>query len=128
MWKMLRQFMIRRKFPHTKQCPHCSSTFRYLSYSGMSQLYPHFYCDCCSNVIRRKADFTAVMLSKPSEALAEELAATLPQCSCGGRYTLGANPKCPFCKKDIRHQLDHVSRLTDPYLIVIQGAKAKIEN
>ena len=87
----------------------------------MSQCFPHFYCDRCSNVIHRAADQRLVW-NESSQELLDRVAATLPDCPCGGRFTPGANPKCCHCGEEIPHQNDPVERLGDPHMIVVDGA------
>lgn len=125
----IKNYFLKRKYPYKTVCPTCNQEHRYMRYGGMSQLFPHFYCNKCSNVIRRKVDFEKVMKSEIiSESLLQEISSTLPKCPCGGNFQPGTNPKCPHCKKEIPHQNNAIERLTDPYLIVIQGAKAYFVN
>lgn len=122
--RSIKRFIISRKYPYLGICPSCNYNFHFMKYSGMSQSYPHFYCNTCSNVILRKSDFAKVMLNDISEHLLQDIAKSLPKCSCGGEFSPGCNPKCPHCKNEIPHQDTAIKRLTDPYLIVIEGAKA----
>jgi len=103
------------------QCPKCNKqTFAWQS-SGMSQCFPHFYCDRCSNVIHRMKDQCLVWESK-SQQLLDQIVADLPACSCGGHFSANTNPKCSHCGSDFPHQSDPVTRLHDPHMIVIDGA------
>ncbi len=122
--KSIKNFITKRKYPYKETCPICNYDFRFMRYSGMSLSYPHFYCDSCSNVILRKSDFEKVMRNDISEDLLRDIVQSLPKCSCGGKFSSGNNPKCPHCKNEIRHQDTAINRLTDPYLIVMEGAKA----
>jgi hypothetical protein len=104
------------------RCPHCAGVVRYYYFSGMGDVAPHFYCDSCSNVFFRQSDRDRIRESRPSSSLLEAIAQTLPECSCGGRFVPGSNPKCPHCHREIAHQADPVSRLDDPYAILLEGA------
>jgi hypothetical protein len=89
----------------------------------MSDCFPHFYCDSCSNVIQRDADKELVW-HEATQELADRIAATLPDCPCGGRFRPGADPKCRGCDAPLSHRDDPVKRLHDPHMIVIDGACA----
>jgi len=103
------------------QCSHCSHLTPAWRSSGMSQCSPHFYCNRCSNVIYRRCDQELVWEHTTQELL-EQIAGTLPDCPCGGRFAPGANPKCAQCGRDLAHQDDTLKRLTDPHMIAIDGA------
>ena len=102
-------------------CPECGGLTPAWRSSGMSECGPHFYCDRCSNVIHRAGDRDLVREAR-SPALLDQIAATLPECPCGGRFAPGANPKCAQCGAEIPHQDDAVARLGDPQMIVVDGA------
>ena len=87
----------------------------------MSDCWPHFYCDTCSNAFYRAED-KDLAWNERNETVVKTLAETLPFCPCGGRFRPGANPKCPSCRADFSHQHDPVQRLTDPCVIVMDGA------
>ena len=91
----------------------------------MSECFPHFYCGKCSNVIWRTQDQKLVTEKGASEATLKEILDTLPYCSYGGCFEAGANPKCPSCGFEFEHQQTLVERLTDPYVILLQGATFK---
>ena len=103
------------------KCPRCEKLTPAWRSSGMSQTFPHFYCDRCSNAIHRGADQQLVWDTANQELL-DRIAATLPACPCGGRFQPGANPKCRHCGAEIPHGADPVHRLHDPHLIVVDGA------
>ena len=105
----------------TMECPQCHRITWAWQSSGMSQCFPHFFCNKCSNVIHRTQDQRLVWEGK-SQALLDQIAATLPDCPCGGRFTPGANPKCVHCGADFEHQNDPVERLHDERMIVVDGA------
>ena len=102
-------------------CPKCQHAVPAWKASGMSECWPHFYCDRCSNAIYRKGD-QRIACTERSGAIVERIAATLPHCPCGGRFVPAANPKCPLCRTEFTHQDDAVRRLTDPHVIVLNGA------
>jgi len=103
-------------------CPSCGEAIKFYHYSGMGGLAPHFYCDTCSNVLFREKDRLKLRQNEPSEELLNEIAKDLPKCICGGQFRAGANTKCPHCRKEVPHQGNPVQRLTDPYVIQLEGA------
>lgn len=103
-------------------CPACQRLTPAWQSSGMSECFPHFYCDTCSNAINREQDKALVYSTEPTQALLDEIAATLPDCPCGGHFKPGANPKCPHCNAEYTHQWNPVQRLTVPHLILIDDA------
>jgi hypothetical protein len=88
----------------------------------MSDACPHFYCDRCSNVILRERDRELLARQGKSQTVLDTIAATLPACPCGGRFAPGANPKCPRCGQPSSNVWTPVDRLTDPNMIVLDGA------
>lgn len=102
-------------------CPACKYVARAWKSSGMSECRPHFYCDHCSNAIFRETD-QAISWNEQSAAVLATIASTLPSCPCGGRFAPGANPKCPGCGAPFAHQNDPVTRLSDPHVILLDGA------
>ena len=105
----------------TMQCPKCQKLTLAWQSSGMSQCCPHFYCDRCSNVIHRQADYTKIY-NGISDAILTEIAQSLPSCPCGGRFLPGTNPKCVHCGAEFPHQSPPLKRLNDPHMIVVDGA------
>ena len=103
-------------------CPSCRRLTPAWQSSGMSESFPHFYCDTCSNAIHRESDKALVYPAEPSQELLDRIAATLPQCLCGGQFRPGANPKCPHCKADYAHHWDPVRRLIAPQMVLLDGA------
>ena len=87
----------------------------------MSECFPHFFCSACSNVIHRAADKALVWDAATPEILAQ-VAASLPDCSCGGRFTPGAGPKCQHCQQEIPLVADAVAYLHNPNMVVLDGA------
>ncbi len=105
----------------TMKCPKCDQTTLAWRSSGMSQCFPHFYCNLCSNVIHRRKDQALVWETKSQEIL-DQISEDLPDCPCGGRFSPGENPKCAHCGEEFPHQSDPVFRLDDPHMIVVDGA------
>ena len=103
------------------KCPHCQGVNEAWRSSGMSECFPHFYCSRCSNVIHRSADKELVWEAATPEILAQ-LAATLPDCPCGGHFTPGASPKCQHCHQDTNLVADPVAFLHNPHMVVLDGA------
>jgi hypothetical protein len=104
-------------------CPFCGKKISFYFFSGMGDMAPHFYCSHCSNVLFRDSDRDLLYKNRASKKLLQKIEATLPECRCGGRFTPGANPKCPHCKEEFDHQDGPVKRLNDPYAVVVKGAK-----
>ncbi|EPE9571079.1 hypothetical protein ACSPRU_005832, partial [Escherichia coli] len=96
--------------------PKCGKETPAWQSSGMSDSCPHFFCDTCSNVIHREQDHALLYENEINQELLDRIAATLPDCPCGGRFVPGANPKCPSCKTEYVHQWDAVKRLNVPFM------------
>ncbi|TPG64497.1 hypothetical protein [Hymenobacter nivis] len=103
------------------RCPACARLTPGWRSSGMSECFPHFFCSDCSNVIHREADKELVYEAATPELLAQ-IAATLPVCPCGGRFTPGAGPKCQHCRAEIPLVADAVAYLHNPNMVVLDGA------
>ena len=108
----------------TMTCPSCQQATWAWRSSGLSQCCPHFYCDRCSNVIVRESDQLLSWNVPASMEIVQRIAASLPAYPCGGRFTPGADPKCPVCATPFKHPADIVKRLSDPNMIVLDGACA----
>jgi hypothetical protein len=104
-------------------CPHCKGIVEFYHYSGMGDLVPHFYCDTCSNILFREEDHHKVRDREITIELLNELSENLPACPCGGQFSPEASPKCPHCKREIKHQETPLKMLSDPYAIQIKGAR-----
>lgn len=104
------------------KCTSCEVCAPAWQSSGMSESFPHFYCDTCSNVLHRERDKERVYPVEPSQQLLDEIAATLPGCPCGGQFKPGTNPKCPNCRAEYKHHWDPVRRLVEPHMIILDGA------
>ena len=114
--------VINREPCKSINCPHCKGVVEFYHYSGMGDLVPHFYCNTCSNILFREEDHHKIRNREITVALLNELSEKLPACPCGGQFSPEASPKCPHCKRDIKHQETPLKRLTDPYAIQIKGA------
>lgn len=102
-------------------CPSCNGLTPAWRSSGMSNCFPHFFCDSCSNVIHRQSDQDLVWHDKSQELL-DKIAETLPSCDCGGRFAPNGGPKCSHCKAEIPIVADPIAYLHNPNMIVVDGA------
>ena len=102
-------------------CPNCAVAIPVWRSSGMSQMCPHFYCSDCNNAILREKD-RLISWNGESREVLHIIASSLPDCGCGGKFVPGANPKCPTCRYDFRHQSSQLERLSDPHIILTDGA------
>lgn len=114
--------VVSKKQSGVIRCKECFGITSAWRSSGMSDCCPHFYCDTCSNVILREADRALIYSNKPSQALVDQIAETLPHCSCGGQFLPDSNPKCSICNRAMVNSWDAVKRLGDPNMILIPGA------
>lgn len=105
----------------TMQCPKCSHITNAWQSSGMSECYPHFYCTKCSNVIHRTKD-KDLIYNGNSQDLLDQISSDLPKCPCGGQFQPNENPKCSNCNEQFTHQGSEIERLSDPHMIVVDGA------
>ena len=105
------------------ECPSCTGSVRYYRFGGMAEMYPHFYCDACSNVYYNSAHRELVRTRPNDTALLEQVTADLPPCPCGGRFQLGSNPKCPNCRTELAHQHEPILRLSDALPVLVDGAE-----
>ena len=112
----------KKPYTHIRECPGCHSKIEYWWTSGMSECFPHFYCSKCSNVIWRAQDRNLVLEKGASEAILLKITSELPLCSCGEAYEACANPKCPKCGFEFKHDQTPIERLNDPHVILLEGA------
>jgi len=103
-------------------CPSCKTVTYAWRSSGMSESCPHFYCNSCSNALVRECDKDLLYEHGASKELLDKIISTLPMCDCGGQFEPGTNPKCPNCNFEFKHQNDVITRLSDPNVILINGA------
>jgi endogenous inhibitor of DNA gyrase (YacG/DUF329 family) len=102
-------------------CPSCQQDNIGWRSSGMSEAFPHFYCSQCSNVyLNREAQELVYYEATP--ALLAQIAATLPDCPCGGHFTPTAGPKCNWCHHEIPLVRNPVQHLQNPNMVLLDGA------
>ena len=65
-------------------CPNCKSIIYAWQSSGMSESFPHFYCDKCSNVLLRES---VKVWKGVSKEILKEIENSLPNCECGGKFS-----------------------------------------
>ncbi|TLM95439.1 hypothetical protein [Hymenobacter jeollabukensis] len=107
------------------RCNHCQGLNEAWRSSGMSDCFPHFFCSRCSNVIHREADKAPIYAAGKVDAdVLAQIAATLPYCPCGGRFTPGVGPTCGHCQQKIDLIKDPVQYLQNPNMVVMDGACA----
>ena len=104
------------------ECPRCKTVTYAWQSSGMSESCPHFYCNSCSNALLREIDKDLLYELGATDELLNRITSTLPNCDCGGKFESGMNPKCPNCNFEFKHQHDAVTRLSDPQIILVNGA------
>lgn len=103
-------------------CPNCAEKVSAWVSSGMSESFPHFYCDRCSNVYHDAEGKQEILANTATPELLEKLEVRLPGCPCGGCFRAAANPKCPHCGQGFQHQHNALQRLSDPHMIVVDQA------
>jgi hypothetical protein len=104
-------------------CPTCAAVIHFWSPTDGGGIYPHFYCDACSNVYWSQADWLRVQANQDRTAALAEIDGQLPLCPCGGQFRPGSNPQCGSCSARVPHQDEPAERLFDPNVIVVQGAR-----
>lgn len=106
------------------ECIHCHKKTPAWQSSGMSACEPHFYCNKCSNAVIMDSckKFTWDSKVEIDDDLLNTISNLLPECPCGGRFKPGANPKCKSCNAEFKHQNSPLKRLTDPHVILVDGA------
>jgi hypothetical protein len=114
---------IKRKYPsvYSAICPKCNKKIKYYRLGGMGQVYPHFYCDKCSNVYYNNEDKELVIKSDLTESLFNQIITNLPACPCGGHFCANKGPKCPYCNYRQPRTINIVSILTEPHAIIMKG-------
>ena len=102
-------------------CPNCDGLTPAWISSEMSSSFPHFFCDTCSNVIHREAD-QALVWDEKSQELLDQIAATLPDCICGGKFAPNCGPICSHCNEQVPLVTDAVDYLHNSIMVVVDGA------
>lgn len=88
----------------------------------MGEIFPHFYCDRCSNVYFNEKNRELIYKNNKSKELLEFIEKNLPHCCCDGKFTPYSGPKCPHCNHLLVQIVDPIARLDEPHAIVIDGA------
>jgi len=79
-------------------CEACQRSFHYrLIHSGFNDS-AYVYCNECGTIALLNA-YGPVPDSFKYQAISTELEGHLRRCPCGGRFTRGAAPRCPYCKQ-----------------------------
>jgi transposase-like protein len=118
-----------RPYTHRKSCPQCGYSIEYWWTSGMSESFPHFYCDTCSNVLWRRKDQEFLLSHETDdESAIAQIADSLPHCKCGGRFMPWAGPKCPKCKYEFKRDRQPSYELRNPNMILLEGAEMLTED
>ena len=105
------------------KCNSCEGLTPAWRSSGMSECFPHFFCNTCSNVIHRKSD-KKIVLSEKSQKTLDVIAETLPKCNCGGLFLPRCGPKCKHCNVEIPLVSNPIEYLHNPNMVVVDGACA----
>jgi uncharacterized protein YbaR (Trm112 family) len=82
-------------------CETCRRSFRYrLIHSGFNDSV-YAYCNECTMIVLLSTygPVPALLRLRPHEAISIEVESQLRPCPCGGRFTRGAAPRCPYCKQ-----------------------------
>jgi len=103
-------------------CPSCGHGNPAWQSSGMSDSRPHFYCSLCSNVLSRDSDNALLRRYGATLDLLDRLSSTLPECPCGGRFSVEAHLKCRKCRGDMPNNDSPVERLDNPHLLILDGS------
>ena len=124
---------VEDKRPHThkKACMGCKKTIEYWWTSGMSECFPHFYCENCGNPIWRMKDKLRIQELKDEIEIRKEINAILielPKCICGGSFTLEAGSRCVHCGKEYVEEETLKNRIFNPYIMLLTGASMLIED
>ena len=126
----------------TIPCPLCKKKIRFLRFNAEGASENFMYCEKCPNVLTTKhlTERGRKLFSNPNylqaphvlndegvkayKQLFLDLEATLPVCSCNGRFRFSAGVKCPHCKQELpgQYRTDR-ARVMDPYLIYVESSK-----
>ncbi|MGC4031622.1 MAG: hypothetical protein QM754_07805 [Tepidisphaeraceae bacterium] len=119
------------KRPNTlfKPCPDCGHSIEYWFTSGMSECFPHFYCDRCSSILWRREDRDQLTSPVADEAfLLEKIISRLPGHRCGGQFKAGVGPRCPKCHHEFRREGPLEYQARSPNAILVEGAELLTES
>ncbi len=103
-------------------CPECNVSTPVWQSSGMSECYPHFYCDRCSNAIHWEHGKDHLLDKGSAEEALKIITSELPKCDCGGQFSPGQAPKCK-CGYVFYFKADPIERLSEPNVLILSGSK-----
>jgi endogenous inhibitor of DNA gyrase (YacG/DUF329 family) len=115
------------------KCPHCNEAIKYTQLTIWDAPSPFFYCNKCNNVLNRRSDEQRVLPKNnmsDEEYIAktmtiwESILNTAPPCSCGGRFELWSNVKCPHCQYEFPYNegvKNYAMRILERKIVIIDG-------
>lgn len=117
----------------TRKCPNCKADISFTKLVNSVEMTPFFYSDGSNDVLFRTNDRNKIReLTAKGQPSVEQLASawneilkTAPPAPSGGKFSLWANIKCPFCKTEFPYNNgihDLRVRLYDPHVVLIDGA------
>lgn len=131
-----RAFRVDERSCRDVPCVQCRTAIPFTTLHLTITPHPFMYCEECSNVLLRESDrdrLHRTLENSPEQAMTnavmryfEEMEATAPPCTCGGRFTTWAYVKCPSCGFRIPYNngvQDPEVRAQNRIVIVINGAK-----
>ena len=121
----------KRPYTHKQPCPECGQTIEYWWTSGMSECFPHFYCNECGSAIWRIRDQKRIWYLKKENDIKDTIKSILedlPQCTCGGKFTLEARPICFHCGCKFAEKQTFNNRVFNPNIMLLTGASMMTEN
>ena len=119
-----------RPYTFKSGCPVCGRLVEYWKSSGMSMMFPHFYCNRCHNPYWREKDQRAIYELKTRSEVQVKISSILkelPKCSCGGSFTLDGGPVHPCCGHNPNKKYDFMNRVYNPNVYIFRGTKLGIE-
>ena len=83
----------------TKACASCARTFEYYRIDNQVNGSWYVYCSKCGStgLLYSSDALPQDILKKSGYELAPDAEPFLPACQCGGAFTRGALPRCPYC-------------------------------
>ena len=88
-------------------CPSCSGRILYTVLNISPEIDAYLYCDSCNSFVLREEDRRKLLTILNDNAghereikisaFYERLERDLPNCTCGGNFSLWSNVKCPSC-------------------------------
>jgi hypothetical protein len=115
-----------------KTCPYCGREIRFTKLVN-TELVPFFYSDASNDVLIRDKDRELVRAATAAgeedvrelQELWLEILDTAPLPPNGGRFSLWANIRCPFCRIEFPYNngiRDVRVRLYEPNVVLVDGA------